>query len=202
MIDLHCHTRERSRCGLDGETAMIQHAIRRGLDGLAFTDHDSMAPEDRLRQLNEAHAPFRIFTGVEITCGTSSTPMHFLAIGVRGKRLEDRRTRWRYGALRAYVHKNGGFLILAHPFRYETKIPAEILRHPPDAVEIHSTNIVCGNVPRIAALAKALNRPVIAASDAHSRDNVGLHAIRLNVPVRSDRELVAQLRLGAFSVAG
>jgi histidinol phosphatase-like PHP family hydrolase len=203
---------------------MIQKAIGRGLDGLAITDHGKLVPAERLRELNEQFHPFRVFSGIEITLDVSKYAFDFVVIGLHDKRLEipwppwseekielllregkqvhpsDVR-RFTYTDLRTFVRKRGGFLILAHPFRFGDDWPEEMDRLPPDALEIRSTNIPDSEAPHIQALAKAWDRLVIAVSDAHKSEDVGCHAIRLGIPVRSDKELVAQLRKGAFSLA-
>ncbi len=50
-IDLHVHTQERSGCGKSPELAMIEAAIAAGLDAVVLTDHDRLAPPERLAEL-------------------------------------------------------------------------------------------------------------------------------------------------------
>ncbi|MBE0699700.1 MAG: PHP domain-containing protein, partial [Anaerolineaceae bacterium] len=66
-IDLHVHARERSTCAIDGEESQIRAAIAAGLDGIAFTDHHRLVGCDRLEVLRKHYAPFKIYTGIEIT---------------------------------------------------------------------------------------------------------------------------------------
>ena len=65
-IDLHVHASERSKCARSSEQELIREGIRIGLDALVFTDHNRLVPPERLVELNEEFAPFRIFGGIEM----------------------------------------------------------------------------------------------------------------------------------------
>jgi len=198
QIDLHCHTIERSACSVVGEEAIIRRAIRLGLGGLAFTDHNSLPPPGRLEELNEKYNPFRIFAGIEISIFTTERWQDFLVIGLNDPVLES--TDWTYPLLMKHVRKKGGWVALAHPFRYGGGMPREIIDDPPDALEMYSTNIKPGLAPRIAATAKEWGCRVIGASDAHTVEDVGCQTIVLSRPVTSNAELIVQLKNGAFQV--
>jgi predicted metal-dependent phosphoesterase TrpH len=198
IIDLHCHTKERSACSIVSEEAIIRRAISLGLGGVAFTDHDSLPPPGRLEELNGKYRPFRVFAGIEISIFTTEKWQDFLVIGLSDPVLES--TDWTYAGLMKYVRKNGGWVALAHPFRYRDDMPREIIDDPPDALEMYSTNIKPGLAPRIAATAKEWGCQVIGASDAHHLEDVGYQTIVLSKPASSDAELLVQLKNGAFQV--
>lgn len=176
------------------EEELIRAAIAAGLDGLAFTDHNTLVPPDRLAELNRAYAPFRVFGGVEIHTAEDED---VLVIGVRDSRLEA--YSWMYADLVAFAREHGGYAVLAHPFRYRDIVQADVAAVPPDAMEAGSTNLPPGTEPRIRELARRVGVPVIFSSDAHSVDRIGRHWIRLGEPAADERELVALLRAGRFS---
>ena len=198
IIDLHCHTIERSACSIVGEEAIIRRAVRLGLGGVAFTDHGCLPPPGRLEELNRKYHPFRVFAGIEISVFTTEKWQDFLVIGLNDPVLES--TEWTYPGLMKYVRQKGGWAALAHPFRYRPDLPREIMDDPPDALEMYSTNIKPGLASRIAATAEKWGCQVIGASDAHTLEDVGYRTIVLSRPAASDAELLVQLKNGAFQV--
>lgn len=192
-VDLHVHTRERSACAQSTETAMIESAISRGLDALVFTDHDRLMSPTRLQKLNRRYAPFRIFGGVEVTVGNE----HVLVIGLQHPYLEA--GDWRYPQLHEFVHTHGGFMALAHPYRYRNYIDLDIKRYPPDAIEGYSWNTPLDAAPRIYALARQLGIPVLANSDAHHVERLGNYYNQLTAWPVDEAALITALRAGAFT---
>jgi histidinol phosphatase-like PHP family hydrolase len=196
-VDLHVHAKERSACGRSGEEEVIQAAIAFGLDGLAFTDHHRLVPLDRLDTLNRKYAPFRVFGGIEVSVAEGED---VLVLGVRDPLLETRR--WSYLELFAFVRGQGGFLVLAHPFRYRDRIEVDVERHPPDAVEVHSKNTgVCDEAQIRAVLTRHGLRPLYN-SDAHLAQHVGLYYNRLARVPRDEGELIEILRAGDYTCHG
>jgi histidinol phosphatase-like PHP family hydrolase len=63
-IGLHVHDRERCACAQSSEEEMIRVAVKRGLDGLVFTDHGCLVPPRRLVELSERSAPLGVFGGM------------------------------------------------------------------------------------------------------------------------------------------
>ena len=195
-IDLHTHTIQRSYCSALDEEVLIRCAIQEGLDGLAITDHGRLVPKKKLEELNEKFHPFRVFTGVEVTL-VSDSYQDYIIIGIHKPVMA---SDWTYDILLKYVRDNGGYIFWAHPFRYLGFMPPELLADPPDAVEIHSTNIRTELTPRIKKVAAQMGCRTIGASDAHNIKDVGYSYIDLEKNVTSDAELVAELKKGAFEV--
>jgi histidinol phosphatase-like PHP family hydrolase len=196
-IDLHVHTKERSPCGRSGEEEMIQSAVAFGLDGLVFTDHHRLVPLDRLEELNRKYAPFRIFGGIEITVTEGED---VLVLGVRDSVLETRE--WSSPELFAFARKRGGFLVLAHPFRYHDEIDIDMERYPPDAIEVHSKNTGVCDESQIRAVLTRLGLFPLYNSDAHHADHVGIYYDQLARVPRDERELIDILRKGDYTCHG
>lgn len=188
-IDIHVHASERSGCSVSSEHDLIRSAMDYGLDALVFTDHSRLMSAEHGDELNRQYAPFRIFSGVEITTNESED---ILVFGIRDQRLED--PSWGYADLHRFVRTHGGFMVLAHPFRYRDFVHASIYELPPDAVELHSCNIQPETSPRIQDLAHDLSLPLTCASDAHEADNVGKYFIRLGEVPDNDRMLIDLLQ--------
>ena len=192
-IDLHVHSRERSACGQAPEEEQIAEAIARGLDAIAFTDHHRLVPLSRLRALNERYAPFRISGGVEITTEGEDV----LVFGVRDPRLES--LDWRYAELHDFVRARGGFLVLAHPYRFKDHVQADLAAHPPDALEWRSNNIASDTEDMIAALGARHGIPLVCASDAHHTFAVGRHYINLEGAPADERAIFTLIAAGRYS---
>ena len=201
-IDLHTHTIQRSGCSSLDEEDLISCAIRKGLDGLAITDHGKLVPKKTLERLNERFHPFRVFTGIEISLIMKYTNysrgyQDFIVIGIHKPAMA---SGWTYDILLKFVRENGGYIFWAHPFRYDNEFPQEIQYNQPDAVEIYSTNIRSNLAPRIKKMAEERGCRTIGASDAHFPEDVGYSFISLEKKVSSDAELVTELKKGAFEV--
>ncbi len=192
-IDLHVHTLERSVCAVSGEAKQIITAMDRGLDALVFTEHASLAPPEHIEALNRQYAPFRIFGGIEITVQEKED---VLVLGIHDPALES--LHWTYPALHAFVRERGGWIALAHPFRYHPDIVIDIAQYPPDALEGCSTNVAFLNQPRIREAAKQLGIPVVCNSDAHVTHSFGVGYNLLKEEPGDEAHLVRILRAGAF----
>lgn len=192
-IDLHVHSRERSLCGRASEEEQIRAAIDSGLDAIVFTDHHRLISSERLQQLNEKYAPFRIFGGIEITADGED----MLVLGVQDAALEN--LLWTYPALHAFVRAQGGFIALAHPFRWHSTVTLDLERFAPDAIEVRSGNTSADAEGRIRDLAARLGIPVLCNSDAHSTWQLGAHYNMLERPPANEQDLVALLRSGQFT---
>lgn len=186
-IDLHVHSRERSACGKVSEDEMVNTAMTRGLDALAFTDHDRLTPLENLEALNHKYAPFRVFSGVEV-----SLSEHILVFGVRDASLESKA--WNYPDLWDFVRQRGGFIGLAHPFRYQSYISVDIEHYPPDAIEIASINTSPARQEEIQALAKRLHLSLLKNSDAHTTTPLGNYFNTIDRLPENDQDLVKVLK--------
>ena len=189
-IDLHVHTRDRSPCGRATEEEQVRAAIAAGLDAICFTDHYHLAPPARLAELNRRYAPFCIFGGIEV----SADGEDFLVLGQPDPALE--RTDWSYPALHACVRRGGGFLILAHPFRYHPHITAPIEQYPPDAIEIYSHNTPPSTEAEIRTIAARLGLCLLSNSDAHGSERLGSYYNILPDGAGDEAAVLSSLRAG------
>jgi predicted metal-dependent phosphoesterase TrpH len=187
-LDLHVHASERSGCAVSPEEDQIRSAIAAGMQGMAFTDHFALVGPARLAELNLRYAPFRIYTGIEVTANHED----WLVLGLYDPALQ--REGWDYAELVDFVHRRDGFIILAHPFRYAPFIHADFERQPPDGIEIASYNTPAARETEIRALAARYNLALLRNSDAHQASRVGQYYNEVATLPVDDPALVALLK--------
>jgi len=192
-IDLHVHTAERSPCADALEDEQIVTAIDRGLDALVFTNHECLVPQEHLEELNRTYTPFRVFGGVEITVREKED---LLVLGIHDPALESRD--WVHPDLHTFVREKGGWIAVAHPFRFRPTINLDLERYTPDALEVCSLNTPLLEQPHIREIAARLGIQVLCNSDAHITRDIGAAYNRLKGEPESDQELIDLLRRGEF----
>ena len=195
-IDLHVHCYERSDCAISSEKEQIKAAIAKGLDGIAFTDHNSQRSKSYINLLNEKYAPFKIFTGVEI--GLIDSGEHVLVLGVPDMESACEYD-WTYSELYTFVRERNGYIAMAHLYRYENQVRSNVYDYVPDALETRSSNIISRNTPAIEALADKLDTQIITTSDAHVTDSVGMFYVSLYNHAYTDADLIRELKNGRYS---
>jgi predicted metal-dependent phosphoesterase TrpH len=168
-IDLHVHCSERSGCAHSTEEEQIKTAIGKGLDAIAFTDHFKFISPERQAELNRKYAPFRIFRGIEVTL--TGYQEDFLIFGMESLSLEE--DGWIYPKLHAFVRQNNGYMVMAHPFRYNPEISPEILGLLPDAIEVRTMNTPAVAEQRILDVAAKYKLKMMWNSDAHVKEWLG-----------------------------
>lgn len=169
-IDFHVHTSEISRCASSGIVEQIESAMERGINVMFVTDHMRLFPQERLDELNEIYWPFKIYQGIEVTVQADNYE-DVIVIGVHEKALETRE--WTYASLYKYVKSKGGALILAHPYRFSSRIDVEIWDYPPDGIEVLSSNIGEYKYEQRKVLAERLDKPLVTNSDSHNITTTG-----------------------------
>lgn len=187
-VDLHVHSSEYSECARSTAAEQIAAAKKAGLHGIAFTDHHAQRAGCILACLNRENHPLRVYAGAEI----SADGEDWVVAGVLHRELS-RETAWSYPELHRFVRKLGGWIMLAHPFRYANHIQVDLKRFRPDAIEYRSRNIAGHLEKRILALAADMGLPAMNDSDAHSADRIGEHGNLLPVLPANDQELLAVL---------
>ena len=216
VLDLHVHTNRGSADSSLTPEDLVAEANRLGLTGVMITEHTGWDRPDF-----EAFA--RQQDLVLLLALEAYTPLgHIITIG-----LDKYVTGFSGGidtirTLRREVDKVGGFMILAHPFRflfanhggaytqnilYERvdQVPAtpeEAVKHPifelVDEVEVvNGGNNEAEN--RFAqGVAQVLGKWGTGGSDAHSVNGLGKGATVFNGDIRNQRDLLDALRAGDF----
>jgi hypothetical protein len=114
--------------------------------------------------------------------------------------------------LRLEVRKAGGLMIAAHPFRgfllfgiAQLRLDVEQAARRPvfqnvDGVEVLNCKVTDPENEMARRVADRLGLTAVAGSDAHRLDEVGQCLTILEKDIRSERELVEELRAGRFTL--
>lgn len=133
LIDLHAHSKGISRCCQITGKEMVQVVRDAGLDGIVLTNHydkNYIENNDALtfakKYINEyllvkeygKAIGIKVFWGIEVTMAKHNN-VHMLVYGVSEEWLINHPNLYDYSQNELYdlVHKAGGILIQAHPFR-------------------------------------------------------------------------------------
>lgn len=202
LIDLHTHTHPLSQCsGLSLlEVAAQCRAV--GLDGVCLTEHDTMWSAEDLARATEATG-FLLLRGVEV----STTQGHVLIYGLSGWK-DIYGMEWSVRRLRKMADDQGAFLVKAHPHRdgnFTKSSDGSIVPGAEerlalfDALEILNGGESDMANTRAAVIAETYNLKGTAGSDVHVAAGVGRFATRFTREIRSESDLVSELRAGRFT---
>ena len=176
FYDLHCHTRK-SYDSISKLEKIIKIAKKRGLDGIAITDHDV------LYQGETNIDGIQIIPGVEITLKDQA---HLLAYFIK-EPLE--KCKFNLEEAVKEIKRQGGYCSLAHPYRrgegwvkVKKRNKEEIRKaiNLVDAVELNNFKSPPRQKLKLKKLLKSLNinKPLSAGSDAHIPGDVGFSVLK------------------------
>lgn len=157
--DLQVHT-DASPCSATSPEGVVAAATSAELDGIAVTDHDTLANVERARDL--APPDLDVIGATEVT----TTQGHLLALGV-----DDTPPQTDPFTVVNDIHSQGGVAVLSHPFDrlrqyYTDKLSA--LAEAVDAVETTNSRCVFERYnERARTFAATHNLPRTGGSDAH-----------------------------------
>lgn len=170
-LDLHVHTTA-SPDGITTPRQAVRAAIRRGLDGIAVTDHNTNAAVAAVR----AAAPdgFIVIAGAEYStdCG------HVLALFC--EELASGLTRDGQGCVRltelaVFVRERRGLLVAAHPYSGRRKLPDALIELSDGLESLNARELSRdpGSRERVEALALKSGLFITGGSDAHVSMEIG-----------------------------
>jgi predicted metal-dependent phosphoesterase TrpH len=161
-IDLHVHS-EYSVDSTITPDQLVEYARRRGLDGVAVTDHDRL--DSGLKISKEVN--FLVLPGMEVT----SLDGHIIGLNIntavpKGLPAEETVDK---------IHAAGGIAIACHPSAFLKKSLKEHVSAKFDAVEVINSSSIpfVYSVKRNEELASRLNIARVAGSDAHYGPEIG-----------------------------
>ena len=215
LFDLHIHTTKGSSDSSLKPDDLILEAERLGLRGLCITEHSGPWDRHEFQQFASRHNVVLVRAmEVETDMG------HMLAFG-----LDKYQAGFNKAAqLREAADADGGFVVIAHPFRatltqgrrqnallYQSvedplpQKPEDALSHPVFKLA-HAVEVINGGTPdhenefamRVASL---LKMPVTGGSDAHSTHGLGKFVTAFGDEINNEEEFLAALHAGKYHPA-
>jgi predicted metal-dependent phosphoesterase TrpH len=148
---------------------IVDMSRKRGLAGIAVTDHHTIQGGLKTRDLNPSS--LIVIVGSEIKTEWGDVVCLFLEREITSRRLLE---------VAGQVREQDGLLILAHPFWKHT-LSQELLAHV-DLIEVFNSRVSPRRNQKGDELAQRTGLPQVAASDAHLPWEIGKGATCFEVP--------------------
>jgi predicted metal-dependent phosphoesterase TrpH len=198
LIDLHVHSHHTLGCALR-PSDVLRRAKEVGLDGVAFTDLNT------LEGLEEIQAAGRE-GGLLALCGVelSTDRGHYLCFFPDPAKVPAPpqlfgTTPWAVRAVLGRVKELGGVAVAAHPYDKTIERPGgDVIFTLEGLAAVEGLNARRKGPVNDLAIEAAdhMNLPCTGASGAHVLEDIGKAATLFREPVRSEADLVAQIRGG------
>lgn len=191
LFELHAHTIRYSSCSHMSPEEYIKAAKEKGLTGICLTEHSMFWPEEEYRALCENVDGLVIINGNEQRCWDGDIIQgDFLVFGCRFRFEKPTAIE-----LIDFVHKAGGVVIAAHPFRELLGVSEDLIYQLDiDAIEVYSSNQEPWQTVLACSIAKKKGIPVISGSDAHVPELVGYSVTRFTVPIKGEKDFVDAIK--------
>jgi predicted metal-dependent phosphoesterase TrpH len=189
-FDLHMHTTRHSPDSEMDPFALVHRAQELGLDGVVITEHDWLWTEPELDELRQAAPGLVVLAGVEVTTQEG----HFLSYGVRDPFAIPRGIG--VADLCREVHRQGGAVVAAHPFRWGQPFD-EILREQQpelDGLELMTDHMDEECRRRAAEIFRRYPLAGIGSSDAHQVNILGVCYTEFEPVIRNPEDLSRAIR--------
>ncbi len=211
IVDMHMHTvRGAADSSLTIE-GLVEEARRIGLTGVNISEHDRVWERPQMEEFRQSSGLF-VSQGMEV-----STDMgHMIVLGLDHYVTGIRRAQ----ELRRVLDKVGGFMIVAHPFRYFfdpvhfqrngqpafDMTPAEAAEQMPvfqlvDEVEVANGGSTQRENEFALAVAQVLGMRGTGGSDCHSIQGIGCFSTVFEEKLRSQAHMLELLRARRFYAA-
>lgn len=160
VLDLHTHSRH-SHDSLTRAKDIVRLAKKRGLTGVAVTDHNTIAGALEAQESND-DTVFEVIIGSEVATDAGDVIGLFLSREIQSRSAE---------SVIEEIHDQGGLAVLPHPFR--TRPSSEDTARRVDAIEVFNSREGVASNARARELALRLSKPAVCGSDAHFGFEVG-----------------------------
>ena len=189
-FDLHLHTSRHSPDSIMAPQMMVRRAREIGLDGVVITEHDWLWTEEELDELRAGAGGIVVLAGVEV----STKQGHFLAYGLTDPFAVPAGIG--VAELCREVHRQGGAVVAAHPYRWNQPFDDVLMTERPDldGLELMSNNMDADLRRRAAALNGRLRLAGLGNSDAHRVETLGCCYTEFAATVRDMGDLVEAIR--------
>lgn len=169
-IDLHNHSVYSDDSTVDPAES-IERAIELGLEGIAFTEHNSYEASEPVERLRErCNGRIMVFRGAEYAAAEG----HVLIFGIRNDRLFGIGPQGPVQDIIRVVREQRGVVIIPHPYREWSLMRADIgSLDGICAIETYNHHNNRAENEKAARAARVLRLPTTGGSDSHIVEEVG-----------------------------
>ena len=160
-FDLHVHSFYSKDSIINPEKA-ISTAKKKGLSGIAITDHNTIRGGIETKKKCEDN--FIVIVGSEITTDQGDIIGLFLNKEVKSHYYSD---------VIDEIKDQGGLVVLPHPYRIKTNINKDLINKV-DAIEIFNARTNSEKNKKAKILAKEYYKSMVMGSDAHLYGEIGM----------------------------
>lgn len=163
FVDFHIHSIY-SFDSLMSPQEILRQAKKEGLQGIAITDHNTIEGALETQKLNR-DPELKVIIGVELKTEVDEIIGIFLKDRVFSNNIRD---------VIDEIHSQGGLVILPHPYKYKSVISSdESILEKIDFIESFNSRCTGEQNRKAQQLARSLNKPGVAGSDAHFLQEIG-----------------------------
>ncbi len=165
-LDLHIHSCYSKDC-TSPVAAILEQAIRAGLDGIAICDHDTVEGSLEARRLvDEMGLDLVVVPGIEVTTNRG----HLLVLGAdKAFPINSDPS-----DIIKMARERDCFIVAPHPYKGYPKSLGDVSDLDVDAIEVLNSRFILGKFnKRAVKMAETLGLPMLGNSDAHFIEMVG-----------------------------
>lgn len=171
--DLHVHSKYSMKCGILEPYEIIKHAMTKGLNGIAITDHDTI--KGGLECKKYETDSLKVIVGCELNTRQGEIIGLFLNEEIRSREINEAIDE---------IHAQGGLVTVPHPF---DTMRRSTLKHMSehvgkiDAIEVFNARCIFDKSNNEALeFARKQRIPATAGSDAHYANEIGLAGVYIS----------------------
>ena len=176
-LDLHIHS-QYSFDSLSKPSKILDHAVKKGLDGISITDHNSM--DGSIEAIRCSRDDIIVIPGMEISTEVGHVIGLFLSEEIRSRVFLE---------VIDEIKNQDGISVLAHPFKRASIVENSIIEKVGaiEAFNSRANTIKKSDANLLSAnLAKSSNLAVTAGSDAHFYFEIGRGRLNLELSEGAD----------------
>ena len=184
-FDLQIHSKF-SKCSITGLKRIINIAEKRGLKGIAITDHNTIKGVEKIKKYAEKKSIYLII-GEEIKTEYGDIIGLFLKSEIKSRKWKE---------VIKEIKKQKGLVYLPHPYYGHKNL--ERIAKECDIIEVWNSRLSKEKNKMALKLAKKLKKPFGAGSDAHTPWEIGRSYVDINTELNEESIKKALLKNKKF----
>jgi len=169
-VDFHIHSADSPDSNIEPRT-VLKMAKKKGLHGVAVTDHDTIRGGLKTLKVNTDRS-FVVIVGSEVeTTDKADIIGLFLTQEIQSRDASE---------VIEEIKQQGGVAMWAHPYREGKNLLPSVLIKRIDMIEAFNAKTLESQNMLARALAERYRKPVVGSSDAHAAQEIGNAATLVN----------------------